>query len=401
MTAPAVAQMTIGRYEILAKLRESAMSKVYKAFDPDTNTTVAIKVLASVGKDEVLRQRFEQEYRLTSKLCHPHIVQGLDFGWQGSRPYIVMEFVDGEDLWSRIIRLGRLPEAEAVDLITQVAEGLHEAHKHGIIHRDIKPDNVLVNKLGQAKLADLGLSKDLDEGLDLTRPDCGLGTPNFIALEQFGDAKNVTIRADIYSLGATLYMALTGQVPFDGPHLSAIMALKVNNELPSPRKLVPTLSEHLEWVVRRAIHIDPDRRYSSCPEFIAALRGEGNDSPAARKSSGNGQRPVRERRAARRYDCALPTSCMINVSVHEGETDYQTDWQAQVCNLSLTGVGLVLSRRFEPGSVLTVSLTSRSGESRASRQMRVVRVLRVDGNRWFIAGTLLEEFTKQELRGLL
>src|SRR5262249_3135197 len=149
-----------------------------------------------------------------------------------------------------------------IDIITQAASGLHEAHKHGIIHRDIKPDNIMLTKNGQAKLADLGLSKDLEGKEDLTRPNHGLGTPNFIAPEQFGDAKNANIRCDIYALGATLYMALTGQLPFAGSNLTSIMTLKLANDLTSPRKLVPTLSEPVEWAVRRAVQTDPNRRFA-------------------------------------------------------------------------------------------------------------------------------------------
>jgi len=265
---------TIGKYQIGAKLADGLMGRVYKGYDPVSGETVAIK-LASVAlsRDPVLLKRFEQEFRTTSNLDHPNIVRGLEFGWKDSNPYIVMEFVDGEDMWVRIERLGRLTEAEAVSYLTQVAQGLHEAHKHGIIHRDIKPDNILLTMDGQAKLADLGLSKDLETDLDLTRPNKGIGTPNFIAPEQFADAKNAGVRCDIYSLGATFYMALTGQLPFAAPTLSAILKKKVANDLIAPRNLVPDLSTPVDWAVRRALMADPQRRFASCPEFIAALSG--------------------------------------------------------------------------------------------------------------------------------
>ena len=236
---------------------------MFKGRDPSTEALVAIKLGSrALANNEVLLKRFEQEYRTTSTLQHPNIVRGLDFGWDDSRPYIVMEFVDGEDLWTRIERRGRLPEAETVNYISQVASGLHEAHKHGIIHRDIKPDNILLTKTGQAKLADLGLSKDLESDVELTQPARGIGTPNFISPEQFGDAKHAGVRCDIYSLGATLYMALTGQLPFAGRTLSAIMKLKMANDCLSPRQLVPELSEHIDWAVRRALMIDPERAMS-------------------------------------------------------------------------------------------------------------------------------------------
>jgi serine/threonine protein kinase len=404
MTTP---QRTIGKYEITTKLADSPTGTVYKGFDPSTGTTVAVKFAAiAVVRDKVLLQRFEQEFRITSNLHHPNIVRGLEFGWDGPRPYIVLEYIDGEDLWSRIERLGRIPEAEAVDIIRQVAEGLHEAHKHGIIHRDIKPDNVWLTSDGQAKLADLGLSKDQDDDADLTRPARGLGTPNFIAPEQFGDAKNATIRCDIYSLGTTIYMALTGQVPFAGPNLTGIMTLKLANDLASPRSLVPTLSEHVEWAVRRAIQADPSRRHASCPEFIAALTGDtcgtdGRHRIISRRASKEGQRAPTQRRSALRFDCALTASCVINLSVHEQETECEKSWDAQVCNLSVSGIGLLLRRRFEPGSVLTVVITGRSGNVTETKQIHVVRVRPADGNGWFLGGTLTKNLSKEELRNLL
>ena len=125
-----------------------------------------------------------------------------------------MEFVDGESLGQRIDREGRMPEDEAVRIIAQVCQGLHKAHKQGMIHRDIKPDNIMVTPQGEAKLTDLGLVKEVDAELNLTRTGRGLGTPHFMAPEQFRNAKNADARCDIYSLGATLYMMVTGELPF-------------------------------------------------------------------------------------------------------------------------------------------------------------------------------------------
>src|SRR4051812_32358553 len=231
MTSTEETQQTIGKYTVMAKLSDGAFGAVYKASEPSKRRTVAIKVAATaVVRDAVMLQRFEQEFRSTNNLCHPNIIRGLEFGWEGPKPYIVSEYFEGESLWSRLEREGLIPEDEAVDLITQVAEGLHEAHKHGLIHRDINPENIWITNNGCAKLAELGLCKDLDEGADLTQPGHTLGTPNFLAPEQFGDAQNATIRCDIYSLGATLYMALTGQLPFAGRNLSSIMKLKIAND---------------------------------------------------------------------------------------------------------------------------------------------------------------------------
>jgi serine/threonine protein kinase len=235
-----------------------------------------------------------------------------------------------------------------------------------------------------------------------------LGTPNFIAPEQFGDAKNASIRCDIYSLGATLYMALTGQLPFAGSNLSSIMKLKLANDFVMPRTLVPALSERAEWAVRRAIQADPSRRYATCPEFIAALTDEepstssdGKPRIASPNAGGKRQGAGKERRTARRFECALPTSCVINISVHEEATNCEASWDAQAYSLSVNGVGFHAPRRFEPGSLLSVVLTSRCGKVTAGRQMRVVRVTPADGAGWLLAGMLTENLSKEELRNLL
>src|SRR5262249_1768339 len=150
---------------------------------------------------------------------HPNIVRALEYGDAGSSPYLVMEFVEGESLGAKIEREGRMPEAEAIRIIAQVAQGLHRAHKQNLIHRDVKPDNILVTREGLAKLAARGLAKEPDPDLNLPKTGRGLGTPHFMAPEQFRDAKNADIRCDIYSLGATLYQMVTGELPFksNGP----------------------------------------------------------------------------------------------------------------------------------------------------------------------------------------
>ena len=410
-TLQAAGPRTIGKYSIVAKIAAGRLSVVYKGNDPTTGQTVAIKVASvALTRDAILLKRFEQEFRSTSNLRHPNIVRGLDFGWEGPQPFIVMEYVDGEDLWARIERVGRLNEAEAVGYAIQVAEGLHEAHKHGIIHRDLKPDNILLTIDGQAKVADLGLSKDLETDLELTGADHGLGTPNFIAPEQFDDAKHSGVRCDIYSLAATLYTAVTGQLPFAGPDLFVVLKKKLADDLVAPRKLVPSLSEHVDWAIRRAMMSDPARRFAACPEFIAALMGEDKGSAAqatakprspARRTSALAAKLERERRSAVRYECSLPTTCTINPSLHPDAFDLEVHTNAQVCDLSVGGIGLLLSRRFEPGSVLTVVISNAKAEFKRTREMRVLRVAKADGYGWFLAGTLLTKLTKEDLRRLL
>jgi serine/threonine protein kinase len=167
-----------------------------------------------------------------------------------------------------------MSEEEALRIIVQVAHGLHRAHRQGMIHRDVKPDNILLSRTGEAKLTDLGLAKDVDASIDLTRTGRGLGTPNYMAPEQFRNAKNASICCDIYSLGATLYEMVTGEMPFGVTDPVQVMMRKLKNELPAPRNIVPTLSERVDWAIRRALSADPKHRPSTCREFVEDLTGQ-------------------------------------------------------------------------------------------------------------------------------
>jgi serine/threonine protein kinase len=265
---------TIGNYELLEKVAEGGMGSVWRARHAETGQIVAIKIMpAHMASNPTLLRRFEQEFRAASRLDHPNIVRALDYGDTGNTPYLVMEFVEGESLGQKIERDGKMTEAESVRVIAQVAQGLHRAHKQGIIHRDVKPDNVMVQPDGVAKLADLGLVKEVDADLNLTKTGRGLGTPHFMAPEQFRSAKDADIRADVYSLAATLYMMVTGELPFksNGP-LDAWMK-KMNNDLTPPRQLAPELSERTDWAIRRAMSPNKEQRPSTCREFVEDLTG--------------------------------------------------------------------------------------------------------------------------------
>jgi len=268
---------TVGNYDLLQQVAEGGMGTVYRGRHRETGQVVAIKMVPpNMVHNAVVQKRFENEFRAASSLDHPNIVRALEYGTSAGRSFLVMEFVEGESLGQRLEREGRLPEAEAVRIITLAAQGLHHAHKQGLIHRDVKPDNIMVTPDGQVKLADLGLVREVDTELNLTRTGRGLGTPHFMAPEQFRNAKNADVRCDVYSLGATLYMMVTGELPFRslGP-LDAWMK-KVNNDLPPPRKFVPNLSERVDRVIRQAMSSDPAQRPESCQEFIEELTGDGS-----------------------------------------------------------------------------------------------------------------------------
>jgi eukaryotic-like serine/threonine-protein kinase len=269
------AMQSVGNYDLLEKIAEGGMGAIWKGRHRTTGETVAVKIMpAHMVSNSTLLKRFEQEFRAASRLDHPNVVRALDYGDSDGKPYLVMEFVQGESLGQRIEREGRMPEAEAIRIIAQVAQGLHRAHKQNLVHRDVKPDNILVTPDGTAKLADLGLVKEMETDLNLTKTGRGLGTPHFMAPEQFRNAKSANARCDIYSLGATLYMMVTGELPFgrsNGP-LEAWMK-KVQNELTPPRQLVPELSERCDWAIRRAMASQADHRPVSCREFVEDLTG--------------------------------------------------------------------------------------------------------------------------------
>jgi serine/threonine protein kinase len=266
---------SIGNYDLVAKIAEGGMGAVYQARSRKTGETVAIKIVpAQTARNQTLMKRFEREFLAAHEIDHPHVVKAIELCQDVPTPFLVMEFVDGESLGQKIDREGRLTEDESKRIIVQVCQGLHRAHKHNLIHRDIKPDNILLTKDGTAKITDLGLVKELgEEELNLTRTGRGLGTPHFMAPEQFRDAKNVDVRCDVYSVGATLYMMVTGQMPFDGSGPLDCWMKKIRNEFPEPRQIVPALSERMNWAIKRAMSAERDRRPANCREFVEDLLG--------------------------------------------------------------------------------------------------------------------------------
>jgi serine/threonine protein kinase len=286
--ASGTTMQTIGDYDIIEKIAEGGMGTVFKCKHRFSGQIVAIKVVpANMLSNQTLLKRFEAEFRAASKLNHPNVVRAIDYGTVSGRPYLVMEFVDGESLGQRLEREGTISEDESIRIVAQAAEGLQEAHNNGMIHRDIKPDNIMVTRDGQVKIADLGLVKETEQDMNLTRTGRGLGTPHFMSPEQFRNAKNADVRCDIYSLGATLYMMVTGELPFgncNGP-LDAWMK-KTQNDIPAPRKLVPKLSERTDAAIQRSMHPDAKVRQASCMEFVADLSGRGGAAvPTAKQES--------------------------------------------------------------------------------------------------------------------
>lgn len=381
----------IGPYQVLEKLGQGGMGSVYKAYNPGTGQVVALKLLnPEFGSRPYLLKRFEREFRTARLLDHPYLVRSLDFGQHGGSPYLVMEFVDGPSLGEVLEREKKLPPREAITYIIQVAEALQVAHHRKIVHRDVKPDNILLDRDGRARLTDLGLAKDLDDEVELTRSGISLGTPHFMAPEQLADAKNADHRSDIYGLGATLYQAITGELPFHARGAMTICKKKMIGELTPPRRLVADLEPHVEAAILRALNPDPARRFESCDQFIEALLGI-----TAGSSRGSSARLSRVNKTERRVALRLASNRESSCRAALGERKLR--WPARLRDVSQTGLGLLTSRRFEPGTLLTVELADEAHNNQRQFLVRVVHVRPTLVRKWVIGACFDRRLSDEEL----
>jgi WD40 repeat protein/serine/threonine protein kinase len=274
---PPSALGTIGPYQLVRKVGRGGMGVVYEAVHTRLGKTVAIKILRpdlARGEEAALR-RFKREIRAIGGLDHPHIVRATDAGEAGEASFLVMEFVRGLDLSSLVRRHSRLPVADACEIIRQAALGLQHAHEHGLVHRDVKPSNLMLTPEGQVKVLDLGLAR-LYAGQDggLTSASRVLGTPDYMAPEQTADSHATDPRADIYSLGCTLYKLLTGRGPFSDPgHGTPVRKLLAHARQPVPSLAGsrPDAPANLDKVLQQMLAKDPAARYPDAASVVAAL----------------------------------------------------------------------------------------------------------------------------------
>jgi serine/threonine-protein kinase len=259
-----------GRYRLEARIGAGGMSTVYRALDETLQRRVAVKLMnRDVASDSDQLERFRREARAVAQLSHPHIVGVIDTGEDEGRPYIVFEFVEGETLKERIRRQGRLPIAEAVAYAIEIARALGAAHARHIVHRDVKPQNVLIDEEGSAKVTDFGIARTLEEE-GLTADGRVLGTTDYVSPEQaLGHA--VTGQSDLYSLGVVLYEMLIGEVPFRGENQVAVAMKHVREELPDVQRMRPEVSSALAAVVETATAKRQEHRYADDAELIADL----------------------------------------------------------------------------------------------------------------------------------
>ncbi|GAB4386178.1 MAG: hypothetical protein Kow0022_14440 [Phycisphaerales bacterium] len=274
-------------YRILGKLGSGAMATVFKAKQLSLDRVVAIKVLPKKhSQNPQFIERFYAEGRAAAQLNHPNIVQAFDVGRAGDVYYFVMEYVEGRTVHDDIVKHKRYNEAEALDIIIQVAEALEHAHSKGLVHRDIKPKNLMISKEGVLKVADMGLARAIsDKEAAEAEKGKAFGTPYYISPEQIRGEVNIGPPADIYSLGATMYHMVTGTVPFEGKNPSAVMHKHLKAELVPPDHVNPKLSAGISEVIEMMMAKNPKDRYQSATDLLIDLRAvrRGEPPPIAHK----------------------------------------------------------------------------------------------------------------------
>lgn len=279
-----MSQRRFGRYQVVRPLGMGAMGQVYEGYDPQIDRRVAIKTIRLAELSEAMvaefETRFRAEMRAAGRLQHPNIVALHDAGRDEGIAYMVMEFVDGEDLKRRLDAGLHLDLAAAVDLLRQLLAALGAAHAQGVVHRDVKPANILITPQGLLKLADFGVAR-LQDGADATRTrGMVVGTPKYAAPEQVSGG-SVDARADLFSASVLLYRLLAGRLPFDGPNEMVVMHRLLHEDPPLPSTLNPLVPAALDTIVLQALRKDPQQRHADAAAFSAALAPFGSPSAPA------------------------------------------------------------------------------------------------------------------------
>lgn len=260
-------------YRLLGKLGAGAMATVYKARQLNLDRLVAIKVLPrKSSQNPQFIERFYAEGRAAAQLNHPHIVQAYDVGKAGEYHYFVMEYVNGRTVYDDIVKNKRFGEADAIEIVRQVSMALGHAHERGIIHRDVKPKNIMITKDGVVKLADMGLARAMSDK-EAAEAEAGkaFGTPFYISPEQIRGETDVGVEADIYSLGATLYHMVTGNVPFDGKNPTSVMHKHLKADPVPPDQVNPRLSGGISEVIEMMLAKKREQRYRSVKDLMDDL----------------------------------------------------------------------------------------------------------------------------------
>jgi serine/threonine-protein kinase len=289
---PQVGQLIGGKYLIQAELGRGGMGAVFRAVHAVSGRALALKWMLRSGEDDQARERFKREARAAGRIDHPNVVDVYDIGEEGDATYLVMELLRGESLRTRLAR-GPSSPAETVAMLVPAMRGVAAAHREGVIHRDLKPDNIFLccgpgGEAREAKVLDFGVSSirtTEDAQTTLTREGTVLGTPAYMSPEQLHSAHNLDERTDVYAFGVILYEALTGRVPFQGTSYSALVLAIVNTTPRSLREIRPEIPEALERVVLQALARDREQRIPSIDALIALLEPSTAGEPALHSSA--------------------------------------------------------------------------------------------------------------------
>ena len=261
-----------GRYQVIEDLGKGGMGRVYKVYDKEVREKLALKLLnPDIASDEGTIERFRTELRLARTISHRNICRMHDLGRDGSTYFITMEYVPGEDLKSLIHRIGALPVGKAVCLARQICEGLEEAHRAGVVHRDLKPQNIMIDREGNARIMDFGIARSV-KGKGITGAHVLIGTPEYMSPEQV-DGREAGPRSDLYSLGIVLFEMLTGRRPFEGDTTLSIAVKQKSEAPPDPRTFNPQIPEALARLVLRCLEKAPETRPAGAAELSAGLAG--------------------------------------------------------------------------------------------------------------------------------
>jgi serine/threonine protein kinase/Tfp pilus assembly protein PilF len=304
------------RYEFIEELGLGGMGRGYKVFDRKINEDVAIKILKpEISEDEKTIERFGNELKFTRKIVHKNVCRMYDLNDEKGTQYITMEYVPGEDLKSTIVRVGRLSVGKAVSVAKQVSEGLTEAHHLGVVHRDLKPQNIMIDKEGNVRIMDFGIARSL-KAKGITAAGMMIGTPEYMSPEQ-AEMKETDQRSDIYSLGVILYEMVTGRLPFEGDSPLSI-AMKHKSEKPSdPREFNAQVSEELSHVILRCMEKNKEKRYQRAEELYSELANIERGLPIKERVAPK-RKPITSREITLQFSLKkllIPTLAVIAVAI--------------------------------------------------------------------------------------
>jgi serine/threonine-protein kinase len=308
------------RFRLEEQIGSGGMSTVYRAYDTTLERWVAIKLMhRDISDDSDQLERFRREARAVARLNHPHVVTVIDFGEDDGRPYIVLEFVEGETLKQRIRRMGRLPVGEAVAYAIEIGRALSCAHAERLVHRDVKPQNVLIDQEGRAKVTDFGIARSL-EAHGLTATGRVLGTTDYVSPEQ-ALGHEVTEQSDVYSLGVVLFEMLTGETPFKAESQVAVAMKHVQEPMPDVQRVRPDVSSALAAAVDRATAKELPNRYATAADLVHDL-----EQVLAIEAARAGRR-ARRRRSSRRFPARRTSSRRCVCAARGGGCSRSARWR--------------------------------------------------------------------------